>query len=340
MLKKTFLLLLIVTLYLNNTEAQTFTIAKTSNYKGQKILLLQNSNMKQLIFYKTPLRVNSDGSPMSYSPKDLRGDSLTYNLIMNGVAIYRKSDSFCISVPNKDTGDYNEKYKKLKKRPSDFTPAQKKEMVQTAYSVFQQFINSDYSVQPAEYEIFWRSVLVDMGNGKPCEFASGPFKGYFGSKTAVNNGLTSNKGECNCNNFLDAAKIPALVLPGGNNPLKIFGAKLEDIVIAYNKNTNQVSYAIIGDIGPGSNLGEGSMAMNGQLLNTHQFVTKAKWVRDSLNINNNILFAIVPLSKSYKLQKPYSADNIKVRCLKWLEEVGFKTEQDFITFMKNKAEEL
>ncbi len=53
--------------------------------------------------------------------------------------------------------------------------------------------------------------------------------------------------------------VPALVLLGGNNVVKKYGAKVGDLLVAYNPKTQIFISAIIGDSGPNDLLGAASM---------------------------------------------------------------------------------
>ena len=67
----------------------------------------------------------------------------------------------------------------------------------------------------------------------PCVFSSGDHQGYFGSLTSLKNDLPAGRrGECEVDNQLDQRVIPALVMPGGSNPVSAFGAKVGDLVLA------------------------------------------------------------------------------------------------------------
>ena len=342
--RKKNLLLLTFLLLLSYSYGQTFTISSTNQFNKRVINLYKDSNNDSLIIYKTNLRLNTDGAPKSYHPGDLKADSKAYNLIINAVAIYRKSDSFCISIPNKDIDDYSPKYRKCKKKPSDFSNIEKKEMVRSSYMIFEQFIKDSYR-QPTDYEIIWNSVLVE-DNGKPCIFKNGENKDYYASQTAVNNGPVVDRGECDCNFYLDASKIPAMVLPKSVkkmdketnklveiNALIKFGAKKEDLVIAYNPITKIIAYAIIGDTGPSDNLGEGNILMNSKLKDKKTYPTNRKDINNALVISNEVIITIVPNSGSL-ITKPYTEEKITNSCKKWMESVGFRNEENFITFIK------
>jgi hypothetical protein len=330
-------LITIVILLLMNVFAiaQSFVPDTTLFFKETPIKSFKRINSKEnIIIYKTSLRLNTDGAPKSYHPRDLRADSLALNLIINGMAVYRKSDGFCISIPDKGIIDYHEKYKDTKKRPSDFTKEEKIQMIRRAYKVIEDFIANDYN-QPSEYEIFWKSVFVNK-DGRPCIFSSGENKGYFASMTAVDNGNIKDKGECDCNYYLDATKIPAIVLPKGKNALSLLGAKKENLVIAYNPETKKVTYAIIGDTGPASNLGEGNILMNQSLLKNVQYETNRQSINRALNISKSIIICVIPTESTSHL-KPYSEEKIKAECENWIRKSGFKSTEEFIVFLTKNA---
>lgn len=331
---KNFIKLFFLSLFLSfisNVEAQTYTHDSTLIFKNTPIKLFKNiNNTKKLIIYKTSLRLNTDGAPKSYHPNDLRADSLAYNLIINGMAVYRKSDSFCISIPEKEIEDYHIKYRQTKKRPTDFTQEEKKQMIRTAYKIIAEFIANNYR-QPNDYEVFWESVFVNK-NEIPCIFSTGDNKGYYASKTAVNNGLLQDKGDCDCNYYLDATKIPAMVLPKGENALYSFGAQTENLVIAYNPKTKKIAYAIIGDVGPTENLGEGNILMNQNLKGKISYETNRQSINNALVINNDVIICVIP-NLSTKDIKPYTEEKIKNKCENWIKESGFVNADTFIDFL-------
>lgn len=169
----------------------------------------------------------------------------------------------------------------------------------------------------------------------PCIFKTGDYKGYFGSLTALTNGLPEGqRGECDASDQINPMQIPALVLVGGTNPVKDFGAKIGDLVVAFNPKTNLNAFAVIGDTGPKDNLGEGSVALNMKLRGT---TTQPRNVRETFALNiegQGVLVAIIPASDSYQSQKPFTAENIAERIKNWQTEAGFPTPEKFVEMMK------
>lgn len=295
-------------------NGQTFSVSQTGRFTPQnkKVLLVSDSNTKnKIILFQTTLRVNTDGSPLSYHPKDLRGKELALNNICNAVAV-RKGNS-----------DKNLCF-------SNFSEA---------IGVFEEFRDSAFTKIPDDYRITWQNVLATEDvNGKetPCIFKSGKYKGYFGSLTALRNGITGYKGECAIDDQIDSLTIPALVLAGGENIVKQYGAKVGDLLVAYNPATKLFTSAIIGDTGPKDNLGEGSVLLNMKLLGiTDPPANRA--ATNSLSINDTqILVAIIPSSGSFEIDggKPFSEENIERRALRWQKRAGFDTPRAFIEFVE------
>jgi hypothetical protein len=315
---------LFLTFMVSVNYAQTFTNKQTGVFAPQKkkVILFENSHSKKLILFKTNLQVNTDGIPTSYHPLDLRGNTLALNTILNGAAIYRLKDNIRISNP---------------KKPNSFSDEDKKQMRSEAYSVFEKFRDSKYEKIPDGYKINWQNVLI-AENNKPCVFKTGKYKGYFASATALKNGLTADKGECECKNQVDPFEVPTLVLAGGNNVVRQFGATVGDLVVAYNTTNKNIVYGVIGDTGPEENLGEGSVILNMKLIGTDKY-PKTRKDTYSLSTKNDILICIVPQSKTFNPGKPFTQQNIEQRILKWFSEQGYDSDQKIKEFFEaNKSQ--
>ncbi len=297
----------------------TFKLVSSAVFEPQnkKIVLMQGATDQKLLLFQTTLQVNTDGTPLSYHPQDLGGKTKAINTIGNAVAIYKDELKGNIFLKK---GFYSE-----------------------AMSVFEQFKDADYNTVPTGYKINWKNVLIAErkdGIDKPCIFKSGKYKGYYASATALKNGLKSNKGDCNCNNQVNPLEIPALVLVGGkNNPLWKNGARLGDLLVAYNPINNAISYAIINDIGPRNKLGEGSVLLNMQLNEKKAFPRNRKETYNLIT-KNNIIIALIPGSRNYQVEKPYTAENIKYRITLWLNENGYNNEEEFVEFLKRNVDAL
>jgi hypothetical protein len=310
-LQRFFILLSCVT----SSFAQNFVVSGTEIFQPQnkKILLLKNAGngQKKIILFQTNLRVNTDGSARSYHPQDLRGNEKALNNICNAIVIRRRSTGKNLCLTS----------------------------FKEAIGIFEKFRDSGYQTVPPDIQIGWDRVLAKVThNGKdmPCVFTSGEFKGYFGSLTALKNGLSGDKkGECDVNDQVDPLKVPALVLVGGKNPVKDLGAQIGDLLFAYDPAGQLFSAAIIGDTGPEDNLGEGSVFLNMTLLGkATPPANKPETFKLSVT-SAQVLIAIIPGSHSFHIARPYTAENISQRVTDWQKESGFNTPEEFIDFLKS-----
>jgi len=186
--------------------------------------------------------------------------------------------------------------------------------------------------------ISWQSVLAarnENGRTIPCVFRDGDFKGYFGSLTSLKNGLSGTEvGECEAKNQLDQRFVPALVLAGGSNVLKTFGARKGDLVLAHNPANGVTQTAVIGDFGPPDNIGEGSVALNMALLKR---TAQPKTYDEAKKLDTGsqeILVAIIPKSASFELKRPYAADNLAERVGSWAKTNGYNDAAGLQTLMR------
>lgn len=260
----------------------------------------------RVIFFRTSLRVNTDGAPNSYHPHDLTGSVRAINNICNGVSVTRNGVRLGCA---------------------------------RARRVFEQFRDNNFS-EPAGHSIRWQNVIAATTDGSgrtiPCVFRSGDFAGYFGSLTSLKNGLTEEAaGECGRLNQLDQRIIPAFVLPGGRNVVRNFGAGVGDLLVAFNPLNNVVSMAVVGDVGPADKLGEGSVGLNMALLGRTEQPTT---YREALGLdtgNREMLIAIIPNSRAFNPRRPFTNENIAARVEEWLNQVGFGSREAFVDFMKS-----
>lgn len=314
MKKQQRLLIFFSLLLVKMAYAQTFTLSKKGFFapENKKILLFTNQQNKKLILFKSNLNVNTDGTPLSYNPDDLKGKTLAMNNICNAVAVRKdgSKENLCMS-------HFSE-----------------------AVSAFSKYRDSNYETMPKGYRINWSNVLISEkinGKTKPCIIKDGEYKGYFASATALKNGITGS--DCDVENQVNALKVPGLVLVGGkDNILKQYGASLGDLVIAYNAQNQKIVYAIINDIGPKDRLGEGSVLLNKTLLDKPNF-PKNRAETFSF-ITKNTIISIIPASKDFENAKPYTLENIQNRVLKWLNEQGFTDEQAFKNFLNSNINRL
>ena len=298
-------------------NAQNYKVSRTGKAtpKNKTVLLLEEpTGQKDIILFQTNLRVNTDGSPLSYHPQDPRGKVKALNNVCNAIAVRKGQSDKNLCLSNSSFGE--------------------------AIGVFEKWRDSHYQTIPQGYAITWQNVLPAVKeNDKivPCIFKTGDYKGYFGSLTALKNDLTGDKGECAKDDQVNPMSVPALVLLGGNNVVKDFGARVGDLLVAYNPSTQIVVSAIIGDTGPKDNLGEGSIYLNMKLLGkTEPPTNKAETFGLSIE-STKILVAIIPASRLFEVEgnKPYTAENIDQRLKSWQKKAGFDTPAKFLEVIKS-----
>lgn len=110
-------------------------------------------------------------------------------------------------------------------------------------------------------------IIAFRKSGKPCL----PVNGYLISATALHKRTHE---ACAQDAYVDALKVPALVLPGRSKDgrpttFQVKGVEVGDLVVAVGP-SKQVIYGVVGDTGPATKLGEASIAMNGLLLGKTQ----------------------------------------------------------------------
>lgn len=264
-----------------------------------------------LIVFKSRLAVNTDGSPNSYHPHDLTGTQRAINNIANGATV-RDSSGKIVSYAE-------------------------------TLRLFAEFRDNNWVV-PEGYRVHWSSVIAGRKDGNrtvPCVFSGGENQGFFGSLTSLKNGLPAElAGECSVNNQLDQRYIPALVIAGGKNPLRTYGATLGDLVVAVNPQSGVLQTAIIGDEGPPDNLGEGSVALNLALLNK---VEQPKNYSEAKRLDTGqteIIVAVIPQTSAYSLERPFNKSNIRKRVDSWVAQQGYGTLESFSAFLRSCASQL
>jgi hypothetical protein len=289
----------------------TCQILRTGTFPGdgENVRLVRGEGLAaagQFAVYKAPLAVNTDGAPTSYHPDDFLGRQFAINRIDNGIAISKPGQRL--------------------------TTAEKR-------AVFEQWRNAGWVV-PSGYRISWSNVIADDGHGKPCVFQGEP-AGYFGSLTALKNGLSgAAAGECQAKDQLDQRFIPAIVLRGSGNPLRDYGARTGDLVLAINPQSGATVAAIIGDTGDGNRIGEASVALNMALLGV---TTQPRTYSEALQLDTGtraMVVAALPGTRQFERLRPYTAENIATRVAAWATAHGYAGTEGLATMAKTCAQGL
>jgi hypothetical protein len=99
----------------------------------------------------------------------------------------------------------------------------------------------------------WQGVVQDEKGDPYVQGPDDPFPGYYVSCTSL---CDRSKRSIDPRRYVDASKIPYVVLPGG--VARQAGARLGDFALVLNLRNGRSSYAIFADVGT---LGEGSIAL-------------------------------------------------------------------------------
>jgi hypothetical protein len=207
---------------------QTIAVWRDSSASRQTSLLFRNA-----------LQVNTDGTRESYSIDDFWGADYALNNLCNAM-----SDN-CSGLTSQQK--YDRRVMTQQALAAAWPPAK---LTAT-------------KIDPA---------VIAFENGHPCpELADhvGNKEEYFlVSETTLAKPVISNA--CDPNNYLDAATVPALVLPERTvkqspTEFEVLNARVGDLVVAITPNSLTPVYAVVGDLGPPTKLGEGSIALNGEL---------------------------------------------------------------------------
>lgn len=107
--------------------------------------------------------------------------------------------------------------------------------------------------------------IIPFKNGKPCPEVDG----FLVSATALFDEDVTDV--CDLRRYVDSLVTPATVLPKRADrriptEFEKRGAQVGDLVVAMTPDGETPVYAVVGDLGPARELGEGSLALNGKLL--------------------------------------------------------------------------
>jgi hypothetical protein len=198
-------------------------------FRGDAVPAL--GDRRPLLFIVGSLKVNTDGTKISYHQDDPTGRRCQGNPAATPCAINNVRNAF-----------------RDHRRP---------------VSEFEAVRNAGYP-SPRTFQVLSPNIIEKNRNtGKPCVTADG----YLVSMTAdvaVDGGF-ARQGDCDQSKWIDALTVPALVIPGGSQFLDLGVGKRSLVVAASRSATRRVVAGIVGDLGPANELGEASIAMNRKL---------------------------------------------------------------------------
>jgi hypothetical protein len=162
--------------------------------------------------------------------------------------------------------------------------------------------------------------MATRQDGKPILQGPGdPKPGYFVSTTALQQvGVDKKTPQAQ----LDSNQIPFIVIPRHWQQAAVPGVKLGDFALVLRRSTGQISFAIVGDLGPKKKLGEGSVALHMALGNNPfrmRFGKRRAWQGIG---PRDVLYVIFPNSRTDGRQ--ITTELINSHGARLLEEFGGK----------------
>src|SRR5437016_6219019 len=105
------------------------------------------------------------------------------------------------------------------------------------------------------------AALVTNKQGNPVRQKSGQYRGFYVSTTSLQHRSVTDV--ANPNRYVDARTVPYIALP--KDFAERFGIALGDLAVVINEANGRSAYAIFADVGPRGRIGEGSIALAGEL---------------------------------------------------------------------------
>lgn len=242
-------------------------------WQGDPIPALGNSRPLLLI---TSLKVNTDGTKISYHQDDVTGRRCAADPAAEPCAINNVRNAF-----------------RNPKRPeSDFAAIR----------------DAGYPL-PQTWQLLDPGIIEkDKTTGKPCITADG----YLVSMTAdvAIPGGFNREGDCDQSKWIDALTTPAFVIPRESRFLSLGVAKRSTVIAFSNSATRHVVPGIVGDIGPKNEVGEANVAMN-RILNGLPETDNPKHRRDAIERFQAGRTAILIFpGATTKLERPISSQRV------------------------------
>jgi hypothetical protein len=219
-------------------------------FEGEPVAALNNA--RPLLFI-TSLKVNTDGTKISYHKDDVTGRRCATDPTATPCAI----------------NNIRNAYRDHTRPVSDFIE-----------------VRDAGFPNPRTWQVLSEDIIEkDKVTKKPCVTADG----YLVSMTAdvaVEGGFNQ-VGNCDQSKWIDALTMPALVLPKSTpaipSEFNASGIKKRSIVVAFSRSdTKRVVEGIVGDFGPAKELGEANIAMN-RALNGLAVTDQPKHRQDAID---------------------------------------------------------
>ncbi len=238
-----------------SASAQTCNMAPTftrSDERGAVQRQVYSDTAGLALAFADRLKVNTDGTRISYNMDDPWASRLAINYLVNGLSSYPCNES----------------------EPALEGPACSRAQL----AAFTALREANWEPHATARRLM-RRVFEFRADGTPCVTP----EGYLVSMTSI--GAREEHpapGDCAQEKWLDALTVPTLVIPGGNNEFTAHGVRMRSLAAVYNIATGTITFAFVGDAGPRNQLGEGSVALNARVNGLPSGATPSNY-RDALN---------------------------------------------------------
>lgn len=211
---------------------------------GSTVFKRELRKLGPALVFTSGLRVNTDGASNSYHPGGTAKGAL--NTICNGIAITPK------------TGPHAGQ-KIVARTPTSISGKERCRLMRDAVARSEA---QDFAPL-ADTKIDWFALAVEPNGpreGRPCIQKSGEHAGFFVAQTAF--AADPAKTVCDPAHWVSATAIPYVTRPGSQ--LTPHGVKKGDLALVHRRVAGQdrVIVALVADSGPGTEVGEGSVALH------------------------------------------------------------------------------
>lgn len=201
------------------------------------------------LFFRSGLRVNTDGAPNSYHPDGRAAGAL--NTLCNALAVYPSAGSYA-----------GQRISSI--APRNVDPDTRCQII---LDTFRAARDTGYAGSPLG-SIDWYALAMIPGNSpRPCIQQEGRHKGFFVSRTHLP--ADASRHACDVARWVDSTRIPYLTLPSDSTAFRSFHAAPGDMALVHRRVGGEDLWitAVVADTGNKAELGEGSLALHRALGN-------------------------------------------------------------------------
>ena len=204
---------------------------------------------QDFLFFRSGLRVNTDGSPNSYHPDGRAAGAL--NTLCNALAVYPSAGTYA-----------GQRISSIAPRNVDADTR-----CQIILDTFRAARNAGYTASPLGRIDWYALALIPGEPPRPCIQQEGRYKGFFVSQTHLP--ADASRQACDVDRWVDSTRIPYLTLPSESTVFGGFHATPGNMALVHRRVNGENLWitAVVADTGNKAELGEGSLALHRALGN-------------------------------------------------------------------------